>query len=107
MSKNAILNYQDTGVFAEAEIAAEYLKPIMTTNDLFHVQYPADWPVYFYMWYHNVPQLKEEPNSESQKEYFIIMKSKYSITEMTNKQYITLLDIGNLTLIQTLETNTH
>ena len=107
MSKNAISTYQDTGVFDEAEIVVKYLKPIISDTDSLYIKAPANWPVYFYMWYHNVPQIKQGKHPESQNEYFIIMKSKYSFAKMTNKKYISLLDIGDLTLIQALGTDTH
>ena len=107
ISKNAILNYQDTGVFAEAEFVAKFLEPIMSSNDVIHVRTPADWPLYFYMWYHNVPRHKEIATPESKKEFVVIMKNSHSRVEMTNKQYITLLDIGNVTLFQILDPAAH
>ena len=103
MSKNAIANYRDTGVFAEAEIVAKYLKPIMSKNDLIHIRFPADWPVYYYLWHHNVPQVKVDGSSESRNEYFVVKKSKYSIKNITNKPYEMLIDIGDLALYRSTE----
>jgi hypothetical protein len=107
MSKNAISSYNDTGAFAEAEILVKYLKPIISTNDVLHVRTPADWPTYFYLRYHNVPQIREDENPELRREYFVVQKGQYSIGEMTNKQYITLFSIGDLTLYQAVGEDSH
>jgi 4-amino-4-deoxy-L-arabinose transferase-like glycosyltransferase len=105
MTKNAIASYEEKGVFAEAKIVAMYLKPIMSTNDIIHIQVPADWPLYFYLWYYNVPQIKASDNSESRKEYFVVKKSSYSIKEMTKKPHFTLLNIGDMALYQAVSTS--
>ena len=102
MSKNTIATYHDTGTFAEAEIVAKYLKPIMSRNDLIHVRVPADFPVYFYLWYYNVSKVKVDAEYESRQEYFVVKKSRYSIADMTSKQFITLINIGDLALYQSI-----
>lgn len=107
MSKDAILNYQDTGVFAEAETVAKCLKPIMSTNDEIYVKTPADWPLYFYLWYHNVPKNNKTATHESKKKFAVIKKSGHSSVEMIRKQHITLLDVGDFTLFQALDIDDH
>ena len=105
MTRNAIVSYEEKCAFAEAKIVAMYLKPIMSTNDIIHIQVPADWPLYFYLWYYNVPQIKASDNSESRKEYFVVKKSSYSIKEMTKKPHFTLLNIGDMALYQAVSTS--
>jgi hypothetical protein len=100
ISTNRITKYPDTGAFAEAQIAVQYLKPILTTNDIVYVHLPADWPVKFYLWYHSVPDIRADINHESQKEFFIVKKSRYSIMDMTDKQVIELFNLDDLALYQ-------
>ena len=100
IATNKITNYPDTGVFPEAQIVAQYLKPIMTTNDTIGVRLPADWPTYFYLWYYGVPELKAKTNLESRKKFLVVQKSRYSLMDMTDKPVINLLNFGDMALYQ-------
>ena len=100
IATNKITNYPDTGVFPEAQIVAQYLKPIMTTNDTIDVRLPADWPTYFYLWYYGVPELKAKTNLESGKKFLVVQKSRYSLMDMTDKPVINLLNFGDMALYQ-------
>jgi hypothetical protein len=104
VSTNAIEAYEDTGTFAEAETVVEYLMPILSRGDPVYALCPADWPVYYYLWYHKVPQAEagaEKP--ESRREYFVVKKGAYSLAELTDASCDVLLDVGDLTLYQATE----
>jgi hypothetical protein len=101
MSNNTIASYPDTGTFAEAELVAKFLKPMMSTSDKIHVRVPANYPVYYYMWYHQVPRNKRGANLESRIDYFVVKKNQYSIK--TNTPLKVSLDIGNLTVYQSIK----
>ena len=100
ISTDKITSYPDTGVFSEARTVAEYLKPIMTTNDKIDVRLPADWPTYFYLWYCGVPELEAKPDPESRKVFLVVKKSSYTIMDMTDKPVVNLLNSGDMALYQ-------
>ena len=102
MSRNTIAKHQITGVFPEAPFVAKYLKPLLGSNDIVHVARPGDWPVSFYFWYYGVPQAKGAANPGVTKEFFIVVKSRYTITDLTEKPVIKLFDFDDAALYQIL-----
>ena len=101
MSSNVISKYPDTSAFPEAQLAVEYLKPILTKDDAVHVTGVADWPFYFYCWYYDIPVPPSQTNSGQT--YIIVKKSRYSIGDMTDKPVVKLLEFDDLALYQEVE----
>ncbi len=103
MSADIISHYPDTSAFPEAQLAAEYLRPILTEADAVHVTDTADWPFYFYCWYYKMPQPAQQTKISLGKTYILVKKSRYSIDQMTNQPVIKLLDIDNMALYQEVQ----
>jgi hypothetical protein len=89
-------------MFAEAEIAAKYLKPMLSRNDVIYVKNPADWPLYFYLWYHKAPRVRVNTRAGKGRRYFVINKRAYSIDDMTREPTRRLCRIGEFELYQSL-----
>lgn len=104
--RDAITNYPDAGYFQEAPIAAKYLKPIMTNNDTIYVRNPANWPMYFCLWYYGVPYKVARRNAENKsvlgREFFVVKKNNYTIDEMTDKSVVKLFNFENLAIYQSV-----
>jgi hypothetical protein len=107
VSSNVIAMYPDTGTFSEAPIAAKFLKTKTTElNHTFAIQsqVPADYPLYFYLWYYDVPYKIADNGSSPENIIYIVEKSSYSIQDMTDKPVIKLLDIGDMEIYQGVKT---
>jgi hypothetical protein len=102
MSNNTITNYPDTGTFLEAQLVAKYLDSIMNTDDVVFARTPADWPTKFYLWYYNVEKQSLGKNIEPGETFFVVKKSRYSITDMTDKPVKKLLEVNDMALYQSL-----
>lgn len=102
-SANIITNYPDTSAFPEAPIAAQYLKPILASNDVVRVSNTADWSVYFYLWYYGVPYDPESRPANPGKTFIIVKKSRYSLSDMTDKPVVKLLDFEDLAMYQVVD----
>ncbi len=100
MSSNVISQYADTSAFPEAQLAVEYLKPILGRDDAVHVTGVADWPFYFYCWYYDVPVPPSQTKSGQGHTYIIVKKSRYSVNDMTDKSVVKLLDFNDLALYE-------
>jgi len=96
IATESIIHYPDTSAFPEAPIVAQYLKPILTEHDAVHIKSTADWSVYFYFWYYELPQ----PVKSGERDFYIVKKSRYSILDFTEKPVIKLLDIGDMALYE-------
>ena len=103
MSSNVISQYADTSAFPEAQLAVQYLKPILTKDDAVHVTGVADWPFYFYCWYYDVPVPPSQTRSGAGHTYIIVKKSRYSVNDMTDKAVVKLLDFNDLALYEEIE----
>jgi 4-amino-4-deoxy-L-arabinose transferase-like glycosyltransferase len=95
VNRNFCANYPDTGHFPDAPLIVEKLSPILSKNDKINVLPPADWPIYFYIWYFRVYEDKNKIGSEMPKEFFIIKKNIDKIEDFTNKAVIKLFDFDN------------
>ena len=100
MSSNAISQYADTSAFPEAQLAVQYLKPILGKDDAVHVTGVADWPFYFYCWYYDVPVPPSQTKNGQGQTYIIVKKSRYSVNDMTDKPTVKLLDFNDLALYE-------
>jgi hypothetical protein len=97
ISKNTISFYKDTGYFPEASTIALYLKPFATNKDVLTVAVPANSPMDYYLWLYDIPAMDNNiPNPNNI--YFVVKKSVYSITDLTDKPVIELLDFGDAVL---------
>lgn len=99
-SADIITRYPDTSAFPEAPIAVEYLKPVLSSNDIVRVTNTADWSVYFYFWYDGIPYDPDSKPAVPGKTFIIVKKSRYSIEDMTDQPVTKLLDVNNLALYQ-------
>jgi len=99
-SRDAITSYPDTSAFPEAPLAVEYLKPIFKPGDTLRISPTADWPVYFYFWYHGIyPTLIEKAPSTG-RIFFIAKKSRGPLEAEITQRFTLLLDLGNMALYQ-------
>jgi len=102
---NRVAGYPDTGRFVEAELVANYLKPVFTANDRFHANPPADWPVRYYFWYYNLPLYELDENTETRKYYIAIKNSTQKVTDATDLPVEPVLRHGDLTLYRVKTAN--
>ncbi len=98
MSRDAIVE----GPFPEAPFVAQYLKPLISSNDAVHVGDLARNPMRFYLWYYGIPHAKKSANLRVGKEFFVVKKSRYTINDLTEKPVMKLLDFGDVALYQLL-----
>jgi hypothetical protein len=79
ISANAIAKYPDTGAFPEAPQVAAYLQPLMDKADEVHASGPADYPLYFYLWYYGVNGFRaDEDRKAGDIKYFVVQKSAFA-----------------------------
>jgi len=78
IASNAIAKYPDTGTFPEAPRIADSLKALMKKGDKVYASVPADYPTYFYLWYHGLSdfRVKEDDDGDHTK-YIIVQKDGY------------------------------
>jgi hypothetical protein len=100
MSRDAIVE----GPFPEAPFVAQYLKPLISSNDAVHVGDLTRNPMRFYLWYYGIPYAKKTANLRVGKEFFVVKKSRYTINDLTEKPVMKLLDFGDAALYQLLPT---
>jgi len=101
IASDSIAGYNDTGRFAEAPLVAKYLKPKISAADDLQVMPPANWPTYFYLWYYGVLGQHRPVSQKPGITYFVVKKSRYSISDMTDRPVIKLLDHDDMALYQT------
>jgi hypothetical protein len=89
------------GSFPEAPFLAKYLKPLLSSNDVVHAGGPAERPLHFYLWYYAIPHAKKAAGPQG-KEFFVVKKGKYTISMLTEKPVIKVLDFGNAELYRLL-----
>jgi hypothetical protein len=67
IASNAIAKYPDTGAFPEAPRIADSLEALMKEGDKVYASVPADYPTYYYLWYHRLRdfRVKESIKKES------------------------------------------
>ncbi|MFC1671657.1 hypothetical protein ACFL01_00840 [Planctomycetota bacterium] len=99
MYNNVIPSYPDTGHFPEASAVVNVLSDEMDPGDKVAARCPADAPVFFYMWYRNVPYHKGGTDrAAAPKMFFVVKKSWYPLTDMTAQNARKILDIGDAEL---------
>jgi hypothetical protein len=101
MNNNLIAKYPDTGVFTEASTIVEILANEMRDSDRLIVTTPADGPIYFYMWYQDVPNINKngvDNNNMGLRTFYVIKKSRYSISDLTTEETEKILDFGDAEL---------
>lgn len=84
ISREALANYPDTGAFAEAESTARVLTRELGEGDLVFVPLPADWPVYFYVWYDGVRSQQTGKTTKKRKKKALNPSSASSIEWIDN-----------------------
>lgn len=94
---NTITRYPDTSAFPEAPIAVKYLRGNLREGDAIRILNTADWSVYFYFWYEGIPypQTREK---DAQRVFYVVKKSRYSVSDMTNNPVTLVLEEGDLAL---------
>jgi hypothetical protein len=102
IATNKIVQYPDTSAFPEAPIVAQYLTPILNTNDHIKISRSANVSVEFYLWYYGLPRYKGV-SGEPGRTFFVVKKSRYSIGDLTNQPVTMLLDFGDMSLYQLVE----
>lgn len=102
VATNKIVQYPDTSAFPEAPIVAQYLTPILNTNDHVKVSRSANVSVEFYLWYYGLPRYKGV-SGELGRTFFVVKKSRYSIRDITDQPVTLLLDFGDMSLYQSVE----
>jgi hypothetical protein len=75
---------------------------LLGSDDIIYVARPADWPMRFYLWYYGLPRTKGAAKDGGTKEFFVVKKSRYTISDLTEKPVIKLLDFGDAALYQLL-----
>lgn len=98
-ASNAIARYPDTGAFSEAPIAAKFLETQITKQEpglVFESKTPATYPIYFYLWYYDVPIEFANDNSAHPDTIYIVQKSTYSLDDMTDQPVNTILAIDDM-----------
>jgi hypothetical protein len=51
----------------------------MRNGDKVYVAIPADYPVYFYLWYNKLHDFRGRERYAHRAKFFVVQKSKYSI----------------------------
>lgn len=100
ISRNTIAKYPDK--FPEASFVVKYLMPLMGSNDIVHMRYTADYPCYFYFWYYGFPQEDKITSFTSHKEFYIVQKSEYAITDLTKDPIVKLLEYDDAVVYRSL-----
>lgn len=103
MASNNIAMYPDTGIFSEASIAAKYLKSTITKqqqNLVFESKTPATYPIYFYLWYYDIPIKFSDSNSAHSDIIYIVKKSSYSLKDMTDQPVNRIFAIDDMEVFQ-------
>jgi Dolichyl-phosphate-mannose-protein mannosyltransferase len=96
MNRNMISSYAD---FPEAPALVDVLSGEMTPADRLVVQFPANAPMHFYMWYRNVPRERSPAQGAVVgREFFVVKPSRYSLADMTKGDVRKLLKIGDAEL---------
>ena len=93
VSRNIIATYPDTGRFPEAAAVVDLLAEEMAPGDRVVVRGPANYPVFFYMWYEGVPSPDRAARPGSPAEFFIVPKKRRSLEGLTTKSARKLLEI--------------
>jgi hypothetical protein len=102
MSTNAIAERKETLPFWEASFVVRYLEPLMNSDDIVHVGRPGSFAVRFYFWYYGLPKEHGVTRPKLRQEFFIVKKSRYSVSDLTEKPVVKLLDFGDAALYQLL-----
>ena len=106
MKNNTISAYPDTGHFPEAPIVVDILSQEITPQDGLIVVCPADFPVYFYMWYKNVPSRKGAPDSTpAARDFVVVQPSRQSVGDLTGRKVRRLTGFGDAELYVTVSEN--
>jgi hypothetical protein len=103
MASNAIAMYPDTGAFSEAPIAAKFLKSQINKRQqeiVFVSKTPATEPIYFYLWYYDIPIEFADSNSSHHNIIYIVKKSSYSLKDMTDQPVNRIFAIDDLEVFQ-------
>lgn len=99
MATNAIARYPDTGAFPEAAEVARYLRPIMNEGDKVRAAIPADYPLYFYLWYYDARDYRGEPAAD-EAEFVIVQKNNYDFETPIDTPMVKLADMGEAAVYQ-------
>lgn len=95
MSTNAIARYHDTGNFPEARLVASYLETVMKENDAVDGIAPVDYPTYFYLWYHNMGDIRPRRDHPSPQMFYIVKKSSSSIEDTTGEDAVKIFEMDD------------
>jgi hypothetical protein len=93
MSDNVVARGAD---FPDGARIVQELKSVMSRGDTVHVKLPADWPIYYYMWYYHVPN--EVTATAHGNEFFVVEKRSYSIADLTHEPVVLVAEVGDAAL---------
>ncbi|MGH7927396.1 MAG: hypothetical protein ACREQV_06350, partial [Candidatus Binatia bacterium] len=102
ISTNAVAKYHDTGNFPEARVVASYLESVIDHNDGVDGVAPADYTTYFYLWYHNVGDIRPRRDGDSQGKFFVVQKSGDSIEEITEDSVVKVFEVDDAAIYKSL-----
>jgi hypothetical protein len=105
ISTNAIAHYPDTGAFPEAKAVASHLKPIMKDGDKVHAAIPADYPLYFYLWYHNVREFRGEATQE-EATFVVVQRDNFEFDPQVQEAVVKRFDVADAAVYQVVPEET-
>jgi hypothetical protein len=94
IATNAIVQYPDTGTFPDALRIVRYLKPLMKDGDKVQASIPADYPLYFYLWYYDLRDFRGEADPD-ETEFFVVQKSNYTFEKEINEPVVKLVAVAD------------
>lgn len=101
MATNAIVQYPDTGAFPDASRIARYLKPLMKEGDKVQASIPADYPLYFYLWYYDLRDFRGEADPD-ETEFFVVQKSNYTFEKEVVEPVVKLVSVADAAVYQNI-----
>jgi hypothetical protein len=95
VSSNTIVKYEDTGAFPEADLVAQYLKPLMTGDEFIVVRDTANYPVFYYLCQAGAPPQKQDIDPATARRYFITQKGWHALSDLTDEPATPLFEHGD------------
>jgi hypothetical protein len=95
ISTNVIPQYDDIGSFPEGPLVAQYLKPLMTGDEYIVVKDTANYPVFYYLCYHDAPPQNQNIDPRTAKRYFIVQSKRYTLGDLTDEPAEKIAEFGD------------
>jgi hypothetical protein len=94
MSEDIIARGAD---FPDGSPLARDLRSVMNVGDIVHAKIPTDVPLYFYMWYYDVPD-QTRIDARHRNEFFVVEKRTHSIADLTDAPVTVIAEYPGATL---------